>query len=650
MSLRLAAPLLIALALAHVLIQGPPPLGQVLAYGLGHEAADYRMILFRDAALPRTVMALLVGAALGVAGSLLQHWLRNSLASPTTLGIASGAWCALVAATVFAPALAIDGGFWVACTGGLVAALLVLVIVGPRGMAGLPAILAGMAVNLLFGAVAQALVLVENQRVRDLGLWAAGDLQQNGWGEVLTLLPLAACLIAVALLLGRPLALFRLNVEVASGRGLSLALYGPVIAGMAIALTAAAISLVGPIAFVGLLAPNCARLLGARTSVGELFGALVVGAGGLLLTDAIAASVSTVTRDIVVTGVVSPFLGAPVLLLILLRRRLADRRPVAQAVPVTPGIAPHRIVAILAVLGLGLGVLAIFLGRSEAGWVWTSPDSMAVSFRWPRVLTAAMVGVALASGGVVLQTLLRNPLASPEIIGISTGAGFAVAMATVLTGSAIADPRPVSIMGSLAVMCLILFILRRGHHSTLGVIMMGIAAAAMLDAGLAFAISTGGDEVYTFLGWLAGTTIYADANSSLVLLGSVCALGAVLLALARWLDLIALGPEVAGGRGMHVALAQMALFGLAGVLVALATAAIGLAPFIGLMAPGFARLLGAGRARMHLIMAAMIGASLMIVSDWIGRMAFYPIQIPAGPGAAVIGGAYFILVLRRRLS
>ncbi|MEM7060368.1 MAG: Fe(3+)-hydroxamate ABC transporter permease FhuB [Pseudomonadota bacterium] len=647
MKLLACAGLLIFCAVFHVLIQRPPQLPDILAFLQGQGEADYPMIVFRDATLPRTLMALLVGGALGIAGSLMQQLLRNTLAAPTTLGIASGAWCALVAGTVFAPPVAVAFGFWFAFAGGISAALLVLAIAGPRGMAGLPAILAGMAVNLLFAAVAQALVLVENQRVRDLGLWAAGDLQQNGWGEVTALAPLALILIGMSFFLGRPLSLLRLGTETASGRGLNLALYAPIIAGIAIALTAGAISLVGPIAFVGLLAPNCARLLGARTALAELLGALVIGATALLLTDALAIWVSTMTRDIIVSGVVAPLLGAPVLMLILLRRRLADVRPSLEFVS-RFRMRGTTLSVLLSIALVAIGIAALFLGRTETGWIWAAPDSITISFRWPRVLAAVMAGLALAAAGVVLQRLLRNPLASPEIVGISAGAGFAVALATVLTGSVIADPRPIAILGALAAMSLLLMILRRGTHSALGIIMTGIALAAMLDAGLGLAISTGGDEVYTLLGWLAGTTIYADEDTALGLMLSVSILFAILLVLARWLDLISLGPAVAIGRGLNAPLAQLCLFTVAGFLVALATAAIGLAPFIGLVAPNLARLIGAGRAREHLISAALIGACLMVFSDWVGRMLVYPIQIPAGLTAAILGGAYFIVVLRMR--
>ncbi|MEM1161211.1 MAG: iron chelate uptake ABC transporter family permease subunit, partial [Pseudomonadota bacterium] len=130
----------------------------------------------------------------------------------------------------------------------------------------------------------------------------------------------------------------------------------------------------------------------------------------------------------------------------------------------------------------------------------------------------------------------------------------------------------------------------------------------------------------------------------------VLVLFAASTALGRWLDLIALGPEIASGRGLNLRLSQPLLFLLAGLLVALATAAMGLAPFIGLLAAHIARRLGAGTARFHLALSAVIGAVLLVTSDWIGRTVFYPVQIPAGLTAAVIGGLYFVAVLRARSS
>lgn len=647
MKLLAAALLLGVFTVVHVLVQGPPPVAKLTAYISGVSEPDFALIVFRDASLPRTVMALLVGAALGCAGSLLQQLLRNSLAAPTTLGVASGAWCALVATTALAPGIAIVGGFWIAFAGAVLATLLVFAIAGPRGMSGLPAILAGMAVNLLFGAIAQALVLIENQRVCDLGLWAAGDLQQNGWSEVLAFLPLVALLVVGAMALSRPLSLLRLGTEAASGRGLSVPLYAPLIAGIAVALTAGSVSLVGPIAFIGLLAPNAARLLGARTALGEISSALAIGAAALLVTDAMAASVSIVSRDIVVSGVVAPLIGAPVLLLVLLRRRMSDIRPADETVGALSRMTAISCIALLALLVL-ITTMALFLGKSETGWVWASIDGFALSFCWPRVLTAAMAGVALAGAGVVLQQLLRNPLASPEIVGISSGAGFAIALATVLTGKIIVDPRPIAIVGALCAVALLLLVLRARAQSALAVIICGIALAASMDAGLGFILSTGGDEVYSLLGFLAGTTIHADAETAAIMALGIALISTLLILLSRWLDLISLGFSVARARGLETAIVRLCLFLLAGLLVALATAAIGLAPFLGLMAPNLARLIGAGNARSQLATASLIGACLMILSDWVGRTLFYPIQIPAGLAAAILGGLYFGVVLRAR--
>ncbi|MEM6663567.1 MAG: iron chelate uptake ABC transporter family permease subunit, partial [Pseudomonadota bacterium] len=246
----------------------------------------------------------------------------------------------------------------------------------------------------------------------------------------------------------------------------------------------------------------------------------------------------------------------------MLRTRLPDVRPTGPA-EVLARARPALTLATLAVLFLIAVAAALFIGRSESGWTISDPDSLVFSFRWPRVLTAAAAGLALASAGVMLQRLLRNPLASPEIVGISAGAGFAVALGTIITSSAITDPPPLSILGSLSALTLLLLMLQRRTQSTLAVVLAGIALAAALDAGMGFAISVGGDEVYTLLGWLSGTTLYADAGSSPTLLLLVLVLFAASTALGRWLDLIALGPEIASGRGLNLRLSQPLLFLLA---------------------------------------------------------------------------------------
>ena len=152
-------------------------------------AESFDAYYFAFGTLPRFAAAAIGGALLGLVGSLLQQLTQNPMTSPLTLGTSSGGWLAVVLISAFFPAAA---GAWLslgAFAGALAAFGLILLIAGPRGMTGVALIIAGMVVNLLFGAIATAVVLLRAQFVENVFLWGAGDLAQNGWGGITALLP-----------------------------------------------------------------------------------------------------------------------------------------------------------------------------------------------------------------------------------------------------------------------------------------------------------------------------------------------------------------------------------------------------------------------------------------------------------------------------
>ncbi|MEO0427231.1 MAG: iron ABC transporter permease [Pseudomonadota bacterium] len=641
---------LLTLAILHLLAQAPPPAGRSLALALGAEPADFREVVFVNASLARTTAAAVVGAMLGLAGSLLQQLLRNPLASPTTLGVASGAWLGLVAGTVLAPAAAAANGVLFAFGGAVLAGAMVFAIAGPRGMAGLPAILAGMAVSLLLGALARAFVLLEDQRARDLGIWAAGDLGQATWADLSLLLPVLLTGLLGALACSRALTLLRLGFDVASGRGLALAFFAPVVGLAALGLTASAIAAVGPIAFVGLLAPAIARLAGAASSRDELIAAAGLGAAALLGTDAVAIVSTGWAAQLITSGAIAPLIGAPVLILLLLQRRGAElpsswitsavnRRPVLRIA--------LSLAAALALTSLG----ALLVGRQSGSWSVALPTALEFGFRWPRALAAAAAGMALAIAGSVLQRLLRNPLASPDVIGVSGGAAFGVVLSVLILGISLGDAAmPAAALGASTALGALLLLARLRPGDPFVLALTGLSLAALLEALLSLGLAWGGEEVFSLLGWLSGSTLRVGGPAALRLTALMLPLIVMTLLLARWLDLLTLGRFEAAARGVPVALAIPVFLVIAGTATGVATATIGLAPFVGLAAPHIARLLTASSARGELCLSALTGALLMLAADWIGRTALHPIQLPVGLVAALLGGTYMVvaLSLRRR--
>lgn len=614
----------------------------------GTAPEGFAEVLFIQSVVPRSLMAGLVGAALGLAGSVLQQLTRNRLVSPLTIGAASGAWLALVLAAVLAPALAGAARGAVAMVGAGLATALVFAVAGRQGIAGLPVVLAGMACNILFGALATLVVLTHGEAVRSLFVWGAGDLSQTGWAaaERLALQGLAGLALLLPCL--RALTLMRLGAEGAAGRGLAV---WPVVltAGAgALWLAASAVAAVGVIGFVGLLAPNLARLLGPRRAGAELAGAALVGAAALTLADGLALAAGSLSRDLVPTGAVAALIGAPVLILLTLGSARAEDHA-RFAVPVGGRRAGPRLIAGLALLAVVTTGAALLLGPGAAGWRIAGLDEKMLALRWPRVLAAAGAGLGMAVAGTLLQRLLRNPLASPDIIGISGGASLALVGGLVFFGRPVHTAGPlVAIAGSMAALALLLPLARRYRHAPGMVALGGIALGAALDAMLQLALARAGEEAYMAIGWLAGSTLHVSSGEALSLAAAMAATGAGAAALVRWLDLVALGDAFAAGRGLAIERARLVLLALSGTIAALVTAFVGPVAFVGLLAPHLAGLLGARRGQEQLAAAALIGIALFVLADWAGRTALYPQQLPAGAVAAVLGGAYLVFVLATR--
>ena len=633
---------------AHLALSAGMPSTAWLGLALGNEASTYQEVLFQQAALPRAAMAVMVGAALGLAGSVLQQITRNRLVSPLTIGASSGAWFALLAVGVLAPEVTARHGVWIAMAGAVATTGLVFSLAGARGIESLGIVLAGMAMHILLTAAARILILVHGETVRNLFIWGAGDLTQNGWEPALELAPQLGLAAAVVFLCRRPLALMRLGSQGAAGRGLRVWPFALAASLTALWLTAAAIAWVGLIGFIGLLAPNIARLLGARTAMSEAGLSLALGALCLLAADIVALAAGTFTRDLVPTGASSALIGAPALILLASRgMRRGDHaafarldgfsRPAAALVPVTAGLV---VVACL---------IALLLGPAGNGWQIALPGDFAFQHRWPRIVSALAAGAGMAVSGLILQRLLRNPLASPDIIGISSGASLALIATLVFAGLSIPEAgAPVAMLGSLGVLATLLMLGRRLRHEPALIALAGIALAATMDALLQFVLARGGEETYMVVNWLAGTTFRVTGPQSLSLLAAVAVLSGIACALARWLTLLSASDAIAAGRGLAVERARPALLSVAAVIAALVTAVVGPVAFIGLVAPHMASLLGARRVVEQLAVALAVGACLFVASDWIGRTMLYPRQVPAGAVASILGGAYLAALLARR--
>jgi ABC-type Fe3+-siderophore transport system permease subunit len=609
-----------------------------------------KQMLLYYTVFPRMAVALMSGAALGLAGTVCQQVLRNPLAEPTTLGVSAGASLALSVTTLWMPGLFAFGREWVAMLGGFAGGACVFALAWQRGLSPLTLILAGLVVSLYCGAVGTAIVLFNHDYLIGLYIWGAGFLNQNDWSSASFLAPRLLIAFVLIALMVRPLTVLGLDDETGRNLGLGLDKTRFLALLVAFALSASVVSVIGVVGFVGLAAPALVMLAGARRFRDRLIWAPLCGAGLLWLTDQIVLLIPSGYREMP-TGAATALLGAPLLLLLLPRLRSAV--PLAKSDLVAASRSSHPQWLVLAgLLALLLMIwVALAVGVSAEGWRWSGWSGIQefLPWRWPRVAAVLAAGAMLAVAGTLMQRMTGNPMAAPEVLGISSGAAIGViVLLFIVPGPTRLSQIAAGGVGALATLAVILLFSRRASFGPDRLLLAGIATSAAFGAIVGAAMATGDPRMGVLLTWLAGSTYQIGGEEALL----SCTVAAVLLAvtplLSRWLDILPLGAVAARAVGLNVAATRLAVMAVAALMTSAATLVVGPLTFVGLMAPHMARMMGAQRALHQVVLAATIGALLMILADWAGRVIIFPFQMPAGLFATVIGGPYLMWLLRRQ--
>lgn len=638
--------------------------GDVLRVVLG-DGSDQETAIVLQSRLPRLLAAVLVGVALGVAGSVLQSVARNPLASPDTLAVEAGAYLALTVVAAFSISLPVLSSAGVAFAGGLLTAAVVLGLTGGFASSTLRVILAGTVVAFAMGSVTAALLIIFSQETRGLYAWGAGSLTQRDLDGVATMAPVIAVAVVAALLLARRLDVLELGDDVARSLGVAVARSRLTFVVIAVLLSAAAVTVAGPIGFIGLSAPAAMRLLDRRVpalrrSRWRIPASALAGVVTLLAADVVVRALLGAEAGVEVpTGVVTTIVGAVFLVVLAQRVRDSSAGDEEQLVAALPWGRRHfrvvliggiALLAVAVVAGLLLGDTPLRLG--DLTNVLTGQASgriqLIVETRTPRVVAAALAGTCLALAGAIVQGVTRNPLADPGILGVAAGAGLgAILTLTFVPGAGFGLILLVAGAFALAAGALILAMSGRSlDQARLILVGIGVSAGAASLTTLVIVRSDPWNQAKAIT-WLGGST-YGAVLWQQVPMAVVLVVGAaVLLQRHRELDLVQLDEATPRLLGVRLERARAVVLLLAVAFTAVATASIGVIVFAGLIAPHAARLL-VGRSHAQLLpTTAILGAVLVIVADLIGRTVLAPSQLPAGLVTALLGAPYFLWLMSR---
>lgn len=657
--------LVVILSVVH-LTQGTSNVtpGAVLQWATGH-GSDFDTAVILNSRLPRLLAGIVVGVALGGAGALMQLLTRNALASPDTLAVNAGAYLSLTVVAVSGVTLSFVSGTAVAFTGGLIAAGVVVAL--SRGSSPVRLVLAGSVLAMGLSALTTVFLLFNSFETQSLVAWGSGSLGQIGIDGVLQLSVVVVAVIVVVFLTGHKLDVMHLGDDAASSLGINVTVWRTTFVLLSVLLAASAVTVAGPIAFVGLCAPALARIMArwvaelshARSMflMSMIIGMLLVVGSDVALRTMIRGSDSVS----IPTGIVTSIIGA--LFLIVLAQGVKSGFDSDSLVTMKSGTKlgfarPRAVVCATSVLlalcvggAILVGDTVLFTGDVVNYLNNIAPPQVEIVLesRIPRVFVACLSGACLALAGGVLQGTTRNPLADPGVLGVSGGAGLGAVFAlTVFHTSDFVTLLACAGLSALVVGLLLFGLAGRGGFDQARMVVTGIGIATATQALTTCLIVTADPWNRTMaMTWLSGSTsgvTFAHIVPMLVCL----MIGAVACVwVTRDLDVIQIDDSTPRILGVNVVRHRVILVLIALMLVTVATVTIGVVAFVGLVAPHISRLIIGARHAFLLPLASLTGAVLVVCADALGRTVMAPGQVPAGLATAMIGCPYFLWLLIR---
>ena len=309
----------------------------------------------------------------------------------------------------------------------------------------------------------------------------------------------------------------------------------------------------------------------------------------------------------------------------------------------------------LLILGFFLG---ISLGSAEISFVNVvnlyngeigTKEQILLNIRLPRVIVAGLVGMSLAVSGAILQGVMKNPLADPHIIGISSGAGLFGIFVLLAYPEAINFVTPIAFIGAMGAAILIYILAWKGGIRPIRMILAGVAVSAFLGAGISAMLIFYSDRVQSALLFMVGG-LSARSWPHVEIILPYAFVGIVFAIFgARELNILQLGDEMAKSLGVNVERTRIIMTAVAALLAAAAVSVAGLLGFIGLIVPHGARLLIGSDYKKLIPASALLGAATLIISDTAARVVFAPTELPVGIITAILGAPFFLYLLRREI-
>ncbi|AIF43073.1 iron ABC transporter permease [Virgibacillus sp. SK37] len=309
------------------------------------------------------------------------------------------------------------------------------------------------------------------------------------------------------------------------------------------------------------------------------------------------------------------------------------------------------LIIVASMMSLMIGQVSFNLQGIWSG-IFQNEDSLARRIIWdlrfPRVLVGLIVGMCLATSGAILQGVMRNPLADPGIIGVSSGAGLAATVIMIVYPAYIALVPLAAFLGALLTALVIYVLSWKGGTSPVRIILVGVAINAVIGACMSALMILYSDRVQSVLPWLAGGIQGVGWNQFEMII--YYAIAALILEIygIKHIRILRLGDEMAKLLGHNVEKSRFFLIVLSTLLAGIAVSVAGLIGFVGLVVPHILRIMLGGDYKYLLPASALGGGLLVVLADTVARSAFNPIEIPVGILLSFLGGPFFLYMIQRR--
>ena len=594
------------------------------------------LILLNEITIPRIIGCFIGGSSLALSACILQIIYRNPLLSSSTLGIVSSVKMVMILILIFAPNMLIQNQFILQYIYTLFIFFIIVKISKNMGQNSI--IILGMFIGFIQSSITALLTLYNQRWIDSIFFWQLGDVLDGSWENIAYLSLFIIPAFLILFFMKKHLQALVLDKEELISIGINVKLLHIILIVLSIYISVAVISLFGVIGFVGIIAPNLVRMFKVSNVKSMIVVSSFVGAWLVMIADFITQIIDK--YDLVQgfmslpAGLFTSVLGGLIIIYMFMQRNFFDiTNHKINISPITYNISYFVWIGVFVII-----ISSFYMGHDNIStidiynYIYGGVESFSISERLNRLILSITTGAGLSLCGAILQRLLHNPLASPEVLGVSSISFFVVVVAFVFFPFSLNSYTMIfaGIFGALIGLMIISCVLIYKNLSTSAIILVGISLLAIFSALTDILIVFSSSKQTQILQWVNGSfdSVSNDIANGVVVIVLISSI--ILLSLSRLFMVLPLGRTTNTSVGVNYNFYYILVLFFCVVIIGSVSTAIGPFSLIGLISPYFARIITTVNHKFYNINSMMIGAGLLSLSDGLNRSLHSFLPIPTG--------------------